>query len=223
MHRPAPLFLLLACLSHAQEPTKPIGAISSGKPFTIDGASMSPTGASSYPVVPRDEIATQAPALFTTSDRNVVTFDADTKAKLNTVEANQTYIFLRQGGLAFDAKYSRLYICAGGSLFVLETLAKGAVRLAPNGTVSQSLTAGVFAEQGKRSCTDAGIGGFLSGVPGAAGAAIAPAPGGGGLSAGTLAKIAIGVGVGAALGISAFTSTSFPPNANPLPPSPSQP
>jgi len=123
-----------------------------------------------------------------------------------------------------------MYICAGGRLFVPETLARGAVRLAPSGAVSQSLTAGTFAEQGQRSCTDAGPGGFLSGVPGPAGAAIAPATAtGGGLTAASITGVILGVGVGTAAGIAAFTNGSFPScaatgcNTNPIAPSPSTP
>ena len=104
----------------------------------------------------------------------------DTKVKVDSVnlfsgEAKKPYIFLRQGGLSFDAKSSRIYICASGRLFIPEVLAKGALSLAANGAVSRTLVSGVFAEDGKRSCTETGAGQFLTGVPGAsAGATVGP-------------------------------------------------
>jgi hypothetical protein len=186
---------------------------------------MSPTGSSSWPAMELDEIATQAPTLLTTSDHDVVILDSATKIKLNSVSlaaggAKQTYIFIRQGGLTFDAKSSRILICAGGRLFVPETLSKGVVRVEANGSVSQSLTSGVFAEQGKRACTDAGVGDFLTGVPGAAGGVTTStgAAVGGSIA---LRTVAIGVGSAAATGVAAYTAASS--NTNPPPISPIQP
>jgi hypothetical protein len=219
-----PITIAAACVFGgcclAQEPNKPMGAITSTKPVAIDGTSMSPTGSASWPVMERDEIATQAPAMLTTGDHNVIVLDADTKIRLDAVspvsgEAKQTYIFLRQGGLSFDAKTSRIYICAAARLFVPEVLSKGVVRLDATGAVSQSLASGVFAEQGKRSCTESGPGNFLTGVPGAAGGAVGPAAGGASTAA-TVRAIALGVGVAVAAAASSFFSTSFNPNPAPI-------
>jgi hypothetical protein len=158
-----------------------VGSVSSTRPLTVDNVSMSPTGSASWPVVAGDEIATEASALLNTADHNVVVFDRASRAKLklatvNPATQNQTYVFLLQGGLTFDARSSRLMICAAGKLFVPEKAAKGLLKLGVNGVVSERLDRGAFAENGTRGCDEAGPAqegpAAQTGLPGAAGAVI---------------------------------------------------
>jgi len=219
------LAVVVCRIGSADQASAVLGTIGSTSAVVIDGTAMSPTGSSAWPVVATDEIATQAPALLTTADHNLVTFDPESRFRLNAIATTpagaekQTYIFVRQGGLAFDARSSRMLICIGNRLFVPETLAKGTLRLDKNGSVLQHLDSGVFAEQGARSCSDSGPGVFLTGVPGpaggnagAAGGTAGAAPAGGITVTNTRAVIGaaaaslVGVGVAAATG--AFTSSS---------------
>jgi hypothetical protein len=232
------LAALLVCrIGAAEQAPVVLGTIGSTSAVVIDGTAMSPTGSSAWPVVAQDEVATEAPALFTTADHNLVTFDAESRFRLNAVAPSQaanekeTYIFLRQGGLAFDARSSRMLICIGSRLFVPETLAKGTLRLDKNGTVLQHLDSGVFAEQGTRSCNETGPGVFLTGVPGPAGGTAGAAGGTAGAApAGGVtvinnaqiirAEVASIIGIGVAAATGAFSSSSSPCpatgcNANP--------
>jgi hypothetical protein len=218
------LAVVLCWTGIADQPSTVLGTIGSTSAVVIDGTTMSPTGSSAWPVVATDEIATQAPALLTTADHNLATFDPESRFRLNVASAQpagekQTYIFVRQGGLAFDARSSRMLICIGNRLFVPETLAKGTLRMDKNGSVLQHLDSGVFAEQGARSCDDSGPGAFLAGVPGsaggnagAAGGNAGAAPAGGITVTNTRATIAAVaatlVGVGVAVATGAFSSAS---------------
>jgi hypothetical protein len=223
---------LLSALGFAEEAARPIAVISSGKSVTVDGAAMPPVGSASYPVVEHDEITTQAPTLLTTNDRSIAILDADTRVKIDQLSppgvdqvsasgGKLFYIYLRQGGMTFDAKGGRMYICASSRLIVPEAHSKGSIRLNPGGAVTLTLNGGTFAEQGKRGCSETGIAGFLSGIAGAqgaAGGAIAPIAGGAiapiagasaGVSAGAVTVGAVGLGLGATAGASAFSSTSL--------------
>ena len=213
------LAILLPVMLCAQEPARPIGTVSSARPLSLSGTTMSPTGAPSWPVMAHDELVTQGTTLFTTADNDTVIFNANTKARLDSLPITggappQTYILLREGGLTFDAKASRLYLCAGGRLFVPEVQAAGVIRIEANGTLTQGVSRGVFAEQGQRSCTEAGPGSFLTGQPNAAGGTVAPNPG---LSTTSKTQITLGVGAAVAILISSFL------NANPGTVSSSQP
>ena len=237
------ILAVVICRIGSAEQATVLGTIGSTSAVVIDGTAMSSTGSSAWPVVAGDEIATQAPALLTTADHNLATFDAESRFRLNAVATTpaaekQTYIFVRQGGLAFDARSSRLLICIGNRLFVPETLAKGTLRLDKNGSVLQHIDSGVFAEQGARSCNEDGPGTFLTGTPGPAGGNAGVAGGNAGaVPAGgvtvtntraTVAAVAATlVGVGLAVATGAFTSASSCAtvgcNANPPPVSTIQP
>jgi hypothetical protein len=256
--RRAALFLvLISAHAPAEEAARPIAVVRSGKSIMVDGEAMPPSGSAAYPVVEHDEIATQGPTLLTTNNRSVAVLDANTRVKIDILappagtspagisaagDGKLFYIFLRQGGLSFDAKGGRMYICAGGRLVVPEARAKGAVRT-EGVNIVLSLTSGSFAEQGKRGCTDAGIAGLITSAAGAAGAAgtagaavapiagaaIAPIATSAGISAVAVGAGAVGLGLGATAGASAFTSTQLSPcatagcNTLPATVSPSQP
>jgi hypothetical protein len=238
------ILAVVICRIGSAEQSTVLGTIGSTSAVVIDGTAMSPTGSSAWPVVAGDEIATQAPALLTTADHNLATFDAESRFRLNAVATSpgaaekQPYIFVRQGGLAFDARSSRLLICIGNRLFVPETLAKGTLRLDKNGSVLQHIDSGVFAEQGARSCNEDGPGTFLTGTPGpaggnagAAGGNAGAVPAGGVTVTNTRASVAAVaatlVGIGVAVATGAFSSASSCAttgcNANPPPVSTIQP
>jgi hypothetical protein len=205
-----PMVALTALICAAvPPPAEVVGSVSSPRPLAIDNVSMSPTGSASWPVVEGDEIATEAPALFTTTDRDVVTFDANSNARVSRVQAKEAYVFVRKGGLAFDAKSTRLMICIGSHLFVPQPQAKGTLRLETNGTVSEHLDGGAFAEEGKRGCGETGPVSIPGGLGGAAGAVI-PAAGAhaAGAAVGTAATVAIAAGGSAAVAGSAFAAGS---------------
>jgi hypothetical protein len=190
-------------------PPEVVGSVSSPRPVAIDNVSMSPTGSASWPVVEGDEIATEAPALFTTTDRDVVTFDGGSNAKVSRVQTKEAYVFVRKGGLAFDAKSTKLMICIGGHLFVPQPQAKGVLRLEAAGTVFEHLDSGAFAEDGKRGCGETGPVSIQGGTGGAAGAVI-PAAGAhaAGAAIGTAATVAIATAGSAAIAGSAFAAGS---------------
>jgi hypothetical protein len=225
---------LTALLCAAGPPPEVVGTVASARPVAIDNVPMSPTGSASWPVVEGDEIATEAPTLFTTADRDVVTFDANSNVKVSRVPTKEAYVFVRKGGLAFDAKSTRLMICIGGRLFVPQPQAKGALRLEANGTVFEHLDGGAFAEDGKRSCGETGPALLQGGLAGAAGAVI-PAAGAhaAGAAVATVATVATATAGTAAVAGTAFatgqsSAVSSPCatggcNANPAPVSTVQP
>jgi hypothetical protein len=173
-----------------------VGTISSSAPITINGSEMSPSAAPSWPLVAKDEIANSAPALLQTAGRDLITLDANSKARVADAGNGSAYVYVRQGGLRFDARTGPIYVCIGDHLYVPSKSALGTLRLDSSGAVDSRLERGVFAEQGTRACGPDVAVDFLSGLPKAAGGAVGGAPGG--LS--TDAKIAIGVGVAAAVG-----------------------
>jgi hypothetical protein len=186
--------IAIACAALAQQDNAPgaaVGTVSSTDPVTINGTAMSPAAAPSWPLAPKDEIANTAPARIQTADRNVLTLDANSRARISSVGNSQPYIYVRQGGVQFNAANGPVYICIGDRLYVPTRSAQGSVRINSSGTVVNSLQQGTFAEQGTRPCTPDAAGDFLSGLPRAAGGSIGPAPPGGGLSTST--KVAIGV------------------------------
>src|SRR5580658_5699486 len=88
-----------------------VGTISSTGPITINGSEMSPSVAPSWPLAANDEISTSAPALLQTAGRDAITLDANTKARIAAAGNGLEYIYLRQGGLHFDARTGPIYIC----------------------------------------------------------------------------------------------------------------
>jgi len=223
---------LTALICAADPPPAVVGTVSSSRPLAIDNVSLSPTGSASWPVVEGDELSTEAPTLLTTTDRDVVTFDANSSAKLSRAQTKEAYVFLRKGGLAFDAKSARLMICIGGHLFVPQAQTKGVLRLASNGAVFEHLDSGTFTEDGRRGCGETGTALDQGGTPGAAGAVI-PTAGAPGPSAATVAKVATAAAGAAAIAGAAFatgssstassTCVTLGCNANPAPVSTIQP
>ena len=216
-----------AMIAAPQSSSPVIGTISSTQPITINGSEMLPSASPSWPLAARDEITTSAPAMLRTQDRNVLTFDALSKARIGTGGNGSAYIYMRQGGLRFDAATGPVYICIGDRLFVPAKSAQGTLRINPSGMVVSQLDRGGFAEPGTRVCTQDAAGDFLSGLPKAAGGSIGPIPGGG-LT--TSAKISDGIAIAAAVAAgtaSLFSSSQCASsngcNFNPAPISPSQP
>jgi hypothetical protein len=151
-----------------------VGTISSTQPITINGSEMSPSVAPVWPLAARDEITTSAPALLRTVDRNTITFDALSKARIGAAGNGLTYIYVRQGGLHFNTTTGPVFICVGDRLFVPAKSAQGILRIDQGGTVVSNLESGVFAEQGTRACQQDVPPDFLSGLPRAAGGTIGP-------------------------------------------------
>lgn len=228
--------LTAALLRAAAGPAKPIAAVSSSRPIDVGGASMPPAGAASYPIVEQDEITTQAPTLLTTNDRSIAILDANTRVKVDRItppagekvaapNAQLFYIYLRQGGLSFDAKGGRMYVCAAGRLVIPAAHAKGTLRMDAAGAINIALSAGSLDEQGKRACTENGISSLSAAAVGTAagtvaGGAIAAVPGAviaptvaaaSGISVATLGAAAAGVGLAATAGASAFTAVQSSP------------
>ena len=218
----------VACATMAapQDSSSVVGTISSTQPITINGSEMSPSVAPVWPLAARDEITTQAPALLRTTDRNVLTFDALSRARIGAAGNGSAYIYVRQGGVRFNAATGPVYICIGDRLFVPAKSAQGILRIDQSGTVVSRLDSGVFAEQGTRACAQDVPADFLSGLPRAAGGTIGPPAQGGLTSRATVAGVsAVAAGVA---GTAFFFSG--PPcasangcNFNPPPISPSQP
>jgi len=213
---------------------------------------MAAAASPSWALVDGDEVGTtSAPALMRTAGQNVVTLQPASKARIRSLQRDQIYVYLREGGLSFEAKTPGIAICAADRLYIPAPLAKGAVVLEKSGQVARSLKAGSFAEDGVRACGAAGIAGDLTGLPGAAaagssatGAAAAggsaaasgAAAGGSAIGAGAgavgagaaagaagTAAAAVGVGSAAAIGAASGASASTSSNANPPSVSPSTP
>jgi hypothetical protein len=204
---------LAAQTAPAKAPPAVVGSIAGARGLTIDNIALSPTGSASWPVVEGDEVTTEDSALFNTADRNVAVFDPNSRMKLRLVDSKQTYIFLRQGGVAFEARTGRIYICAANRLFVPETNAKGVVRIGVDKAVFEHLDRGVFAEDGTRACDENAPASPQTKLPGAAGAVIPAAAPHAGVGAGTIAAVAAGtaaIGVGSALLLGGATTVSTP-------------
>jgi hypothetical protein len=219
-----------------------IGTCTSSAPIVIDDIEMQPTAAAAFPVVDGDEIAaTSAPALFTTSDKNLVTFERESKARVGTIEGGQTYVYVRQGGVSFVANNADLDICMANSLFIPAAGSKGILRLEKTGAVSRVMSAGALIDDGQRACDDHTPGPLANQPPIQAGgnaggtATAPPGPAGGTATAPTpapstrLSSILGGVGAGSAAAgglVGAFANTCTSPggcNHNPLAVSPSTP
>jgi len=185
-------------------------------PILINGSEMLPAVSPSWPLVTKDEVVTEAPALLRTANRDDITFDGNTRARIVNAGRGFDYIFVRQGGLQFDAAQGPVFVCIGGRLYVPNRSAKGVLRLDPSNGVATSLEKGTFAEQGGRTCGPEFSAGFLSvlpnaanGPPGAAGGGI-----GGGVSTRSTVGIATTAGAIAAAGAGAFgLFNSSAPNA----------
>jgi hypothetical protein len=154
-----------------------VGTISSSTPVTINGSEMQPSVAPSWPLAAQDEITTAGAALLQTANRDTLLLDANTRVRVNKIGATYQYIYVRQGGLEFDAKSGPVFVCVGNRLYVPASAARGSLRLDPANTVMASLDTGTFAQQGTRSCGPDPSADFLSGLPGTAGGTIGPPTG----------------------------------------------
>jgi hypothetical protein len=215
-----------ALLARTDPSPSVVGTVSSSAPITINGTEMSPSLAPSWPLAPKDEITNSAPALLQTAGRDSLTLDANSKVRVDATGKGSDYIYVRQGGLRFDAGTSPVYVCIAGHLYVPAKSSRGSLRLNPSGSVDISLERGVFSEQGTRQCGPDFSSDFLSGLPKAAGGTAGAAPGG----VSTSTKIIIGATVAsAAVAATAFLYSSAPcasPNGcnfNPAPISLNQP
>jgi hypothetical protein len=214
-----------AMIAAPQSSSPVVGTISSTAPITINGSATSPSAAPFWPLAATDEIATTAPALLQTTDRNAVTFDADSKARVSSAGNGMAYLYIRQGGGHFNARTGPIYICIADRLFIPAKSAQGVLRLDRSGSVVVSLESGAFAEQGTRTCGPDVPPDFLSGLPQAAGGTIGPAPTvGGGINTRNLS-------IGLAAVAAAVLYSNFAPglcaspsgcNFNPVSISPSQ-
>lgn len=197
-----PAIAAASALMAGNSPTPPvIGTISSTAPITINGSEMSPSAAPSWPLASKDEISTSAPALLQTADRDLLLLDANSKARITKASNGFPYLYMRQGGVQFDARTNPILICIADHLYIPAKSAAGSLRLDAVGSVVTKLERGVFAEQGTRACGPDIAVDFLSGLPKAAGGTVGN--GAGGLS--TSGKIAIG----AAVAVGALAATSF--------------
>jgi hypothetical protein len=159
-----------------QSSSSVVGTISSTEPITINGSTTSPSAAPSWPLAARDEVATTAPALLQTTDRNAVRFDADSKARVGSAGNGMAYLYVRQGGVHFNTRTGPIYICIADRLYIPAKSAQGVLRLDRSGSAVVSLESGTFAEQGTRTCGPDVPPDFLSGLPQAAGGSIGPPP-----------------------------------------------
>jgi len=218
-----------AAAAGAAAPAAVFGTIASKAPITIGGAEMSPTAAPSWPLTAEDEFSNSAPAMLRTATHDVFTFDSESRARVGTVESGRPYLYLRQGGVHFNAKEGLLYICMAGHLFVPEKAAEGSLTLDAAGKIVLRVEHGQFAEQGARSCMATAPPNFLSTLPAVAGGALAGVAGAsaagagaaagaagavagagaaaGGIGAATLATV-VGTGVAAAAGASSAASAT---------------
>lgn len=190
-----------------------VGTFTSSASVIIDDVEMRPTAAASWPLVEGDEIAaTSAPALLTTTDGNLVTFERESKARVKTVEGGQPYIYVREGGVLFETKTPRLDICIGNRLFIPGAGAKGVLRWEKSGAVTRSMSAGQLIEQGERACDDqapgAPIPNQISSAPGGPGSAGGTASGAGGPAGGTATAPTAAPGGGRAIAIGAIGAAS---------------
>jgi hypothetical protein len=167
---------------------------------------MSPTVAPSWPLVAKDEISNSAPALLQTAGRDLITLDANSKARIADAGNGSDYLYVRQGGLQFDTRTGPVYVCIGGHLYVPSKSARGSLRLDSSGMVDSRLESGAFTEQGARTCGPDVAADFLSGLPKAAGGAAGAAPGG----TSTSTKVIIGVTIAsaAAAGLASLFSSA---------------
>src|SRR5580658_10006011 len=129
--RLAVLGIVAACLLMGGNANGPsvVGTISSSAPITINGSEMSPSAAPSWPLVSKDEITNSAPALLQTAGRDLITLDANSKARVSQAGNGFEYIYIRQGGLRFDTRTGPVYVCIGGRLYVPSKSARGTLRL----------------------------------------------------------------------------------------------
>jgi hypothetical protein len=203
------VFLASALIAGPQGTTSVVGTISSSEPITINGTEMSPAAAPSWPLAGQDEIANSGPALLKTADRNSLILDAQSRARVAAAGNGFAYIYVRQGGVRFNATAGPVYICIGDRLFVPAKSAQGSLKVDPSGSVARSLDRGSFVEQGVRPCTSDVPADFLSGLPQAAGGSIGPAGGaaGGGVNRTSIAVLGIAAAAAAGLG---FIGASAP-------------
>src|SRR5580658_254180 len=133
--RLAVLGIVAACLLMGGNANGPsvVGTISSSAPITINGSEMSPSAAPSWPLASKDEIANSAPALLQTADRDLITLDANSKVRIGEGGNGSDYIYVRQGGLHFDARTGPIYVCVAGHLYVPSKSAQGSLRLNASG------------------------------------------------------------------------------------------
>ncbi len=215
-------------------PSPAIGSISSTEPVVINGTAMSPA-APSWPLAAQDEVATSAPAMLTTVNRDKLTLDANAAARINAAGNGSPYLYLRRGGVHFDTGGGPVYICAGGLLFIPARSAQGSLKLNASGTVDRSIERGVFLEQGTRACGPDVPKDFLSGLPAAAGGTVGlPGAAGGGIGPpqpGLRTKVVVGSAVAAVIALGFLSSFDSAPtcasvngcNFNPAPISSSAP
>ncbi len=137
-----------ALLARTDPSPSVIGTISSSAPVTINGTEMSPSLAPSWPLAPKDEITTSAPALLQTAGRDSLTLDANSKVRIDATGNGSDYIYVRQGGLRFDAGAGPIYVCIAGHLYVPSKSSKGSLRLNPAGSVDSSTGTGTFQQAG---------------------------------------------------------------------------
>ncbi len=178
LYRGATAVCLLTLAASAQQKPDIVGEISSTAPIEIDGTSMAP--APSWPLVDRDVIrTTSAPGLILTPDRNRLTLMPDTSVRIRTLPTRQTWIFLREGGLAVDTDNRSVMICVANRVFQPSAPAKGSLTLEKNGSVVSNVTSGSLTELRVSACNDqlaAGMTGPANPVAG--GTATAPSAAG---------------------------------------------
>jgi hypothetical protein len=193
--------LLTGVVSGQQVQRRIVGNYTSSAMVLIDDTEMRPTAAAYWPVVDGDEIsATSAPALLTTADRNLVTFERYSKAKVKSIGNGQTYIYVRQGGVLYDTQTARLNICIANRLFEPGAGSRGILKLEKTGAVTRVPITGTLLRQGEQACNDEAVGLLLAEQPAAGSAGVAA--GVGGVAGGTASAPAVAAGAaGASAGV----------------------
>jgi len=153
LHRIATGLGILALSASAQQKPAIVGGVSSTAPIEIDGTSMEP--APSWPLVDGDVIkTTSAPGLILTPDQSAITMMPGTTVRVRALPAGQTWVFVREGALAIDAKNRNVLICVANRLFQPSGPAKGSLQLEKSGTVSETVTTGSLTELKGNSCNE---------------------------------------------------------------------
>lgn len=213
----------------AQQAPDILGGVSSTARIEIDGTSMAP--APSWPIVDHDLIqTTSAPGLILTPDQNAVTLLPGTTARVRRIQAQQTWIFVRRGGVNVSTKNYGVRICIANRLFQPSAATTGTLKVDGSGRLTYMVRSGQIAELPVSACGEELVAGMIAapaatvagGTATATAGAAAAAAGGVSTAVATTAVIAPAVGLAASAGsvFSASSCASAGCNFNPVPVTP---
>jgi hypothetical protein len=95
MDRPAILLTMLGVFGAASFAFTPVATVSSLRPFTLDGHSISATGVASWPLVVGDEIATStAPATISFQDGSRISLASKSGVKIGGTNLEPTFVLV---------------------------------------------------------------------------------------------------------------------------------